>query len=552
MRARNQSPNTLLDKLTRLVHNASQCFQIGQKSSPRSMGTRRPGFTAATGHLALTTHAPACRLRHESGGGRRAKRFISSTTERDIQMASTNKQWYFAPGFLIRLFCACCLLLSSAAFAQTNATIIAHEFSPALITVGKSTEFIITLENTSTSPLSGQDIVYFVGWGNEPVITSITSSTCGSPGLTVNPGSSFELNSISLPAALSTSTPATCKIALSMQGPHAGDYELYFDDTNSSVDPGSNFYQAFSAIPTVMVDARFNPPLLNAPGTSQFEMILFNLDKSQFSGGEYSYTFPSNLTLSSAPSSSTCPSGVTANASGTTLTVNNLGLNAATDTAPYTCKIVFDVTASAMGSYLANFSTLDADSIAQASLSTSLSSPKLVVNSLPPAGKANGFASLNSRIILPGQTAFLTIHVESLAAVPNLELEYLGDSPDLQQINPISTCDQTQFTHTAPGVIQMSFTSIAGSCDITIPVTASRPGFYRSYLLPVNTQQRNYFYIGSNNYSGFTEEYLYVLSGFKPAGPAPASVPSLSNPLLLLLALLMAGFTAMRFRARMR
>ncbi|MDR2128024.1 MAG: hypothetical protein LBP52_03015 [Burkholderiaceae bacterium] len=438
------------------------------------------------------------------------------------------------PGFPIRFLCFCCLFITSAAFAQANnASVISHAFRPALINVGESTHFTITLQNQSTLPLSGQYIKYYQNT-LDPV--SITSSTCGSPVISASPYGELDLNSISLPAAPSASTPATCQIVLSVQGTHAGEYYFYFDDTSSSVALSSTLYPvvSYNVTPAVVVDAKFNPSTLSAPGTNQFEMTLFNSKKSAFQNGTYSYDFYPGLTLSSTPSSSTCPAGVTTNVSSNILTVSNLTLHAATSTSPYTCKIIFDVTTSAEDYYYAYFSTPDYDLIEGSP------GPMFTVQA-PQAGQANGSASLESSVILPGQTAFLTIRVDSPTAVSNRVLEY-EFTPGLQQSgNPESTCPNMTFTHTAPTnstleQLRVEFTSTAGSCDITIPVTANQPGIY---------------YIDTTYNTPYWSAYvsaphrLLVLSGF-----SQTAIPSLSNPLLLLLALLLSGLAAMHFRVR--
>jgi uncharacterized repeat protein (TIGR01451 family) len=384
---------------------------------------------------------------------------------------------------------------------DTNAVTVAHcaavppvpptlskAFNPATINAGDSSTLTITLSNADTSNATGAAFTDTLPLGVLISTPSITSNSCGGT-LTATAGAgTFSLSNGVIPAITGT-TAGTCTVVVNVTAASAG---IYLNTLPAGALQTSNGPNAAPASATLAVNSSvtltksFNPAIINAGGVSTLTITLGNTNGSDATlTAPLTDSLPSGMVIATLPvASTTCGGGLVANANATTVTLQAGNGNAIP--ANSTCTVTVNVTAAAGASYL---NTLPIRALITDKGSNAVpASAALVVNAAPPAptlSKAFVPATINA-----GGTSTLTITlINSSTSIAVLTAPFTDNLPSGVVVAATPSASTTCGTLVPPssgdtavtlstGAIPAGSGTTAGSCTVTVDVTATAAGVY--------------------------------------------------------------------------
>ncbi|UZR29791.1 IPTL-CTERM sorting domain-containing protein [Methylococcus mesophilus] len=389
--------------------------------------------------------------------------------------------------------------VANCAVTPPIAPTLSKSFTPATINAGGVSTLTITLSNADgsvadlTAPLTDT-----LAGGMVVAATPNASTTCPGSGAVAATAGGTTVTlpaSRSIPAASGT-TAGTCTVTVDVTAPPG----VHLNTLPANALQTSNGNNGAAATATLSVNAAvtlskaFSPATINAGGVSTLTITLGNANGSVANlTASLTDTLTGGVVVAPAPNASTtCPGSgaVAASAGGTTVTLpasRSIPANG-------TCTVTVDVTAPAGASYV---NTLAIGALATDNGSNTVpANATLVVNATPPApslGKgflpasisAGGISTLTITLINPSTSiatlsAALTDNLPSgvvVAPTPNASTTCIGGT----LVGPPVSGD-TSVTLAAGAKIPAAIGATAGTCTVTVDVTASAGGSYVNTL----------------------------------------------------------------------
>jgi uncharacterized repeat protein (TIGR01451 family) len=379
-------------------------------------------------------------------------------------------------------------------------------FSPATINTGGISTLTITLSNPNswctnlTAPLTDT-----LPMGVVIAAVPNASTTCGGGVTATAGGSTVTLTGGSIPAG----APGTCTVTVNVTAALGGNYLNTLPAGALQTTNGNNAAPASATLTVVppsgppLLGKAFNLATINAGGVSTLTITLINPNAGAATlTAPLTDTLPAGVVIAPAPNeANTCGGVVTATAGGSTVTLTG---GAIPGGSPGTCTVTVNVTAALGGSYLniipANaLQTNNGFNAAPASATLTVVPPPPPVP--PTLSKAFSPATINA-----GGFSTLTITLSNPnTTVANLTAPFIDTLPSGVLIaavpNASTTCPGSGAVAAAAGGSTVTLPVgrsipagngiIAGTCTVTVNVTAAAPGSYVNTLLPNVLQTSN-------------------------------------------------------------
>ncbi len=417
--------------------------------------------------------------------------------------------------------------------------------TPSLLTIGDSSDLVLTLTNRATTPQLAQAFRFGV---NDPDFMptqplSISSTCSNTPNVVLNTDI-LEFTQLNLPAAPSTTVPSTCTVRVKF-GPATikGYFNTYFYDSLSGIVFEGNTPEV-QVISNISASPRFIPNFTSTPQTVRFEVTVLNNTPLEVSNGNFTYDFaPYGLSLAVPDNlTSTCGGTTSVTTTTNTLSVSNLTLPANQST-PALCTIGVDVAVPNMGWFSVAFNSPD-DSVTQTQ-SAELYAENNIFD------YAVGANSLTNSVVATGQNAMHTIQLfsRSPTAITNLSLRIDAYTagltlPTAAQI--ASNCPAGMVFNIQPTYIEISNITLNPAplgeeytCTISMPFSASQPGIYQTYTNAISGP----WYTMLN-----ASQQLRVMPNFFASVTGVENIPAMPWAALTFLSILLAGLTQYRKR----
>lgn len=397
---------------------------------------------------------------------------------------------------------------------------LSKTFNPNTMYVGQTSRLQITLRNndTATSLTNAaytdtlpDSVIVATPSATAPVIPAPTMTGCGSATITAAPGT----RPISLAGATiapSSSCVLTLYVTSTMQGAYTNSIPSGSVTTTQGVTNGSAANAPLN-VQAVALAKVFSPGTIANNGTSTLTITLYNPTNTPYTSVGLADALPTspdaNLKFVDGTSSTTCTTGgsetVVITHGPEVVTLTNGTVPAGTPSAPGTCRITVNVTATANTS-----STTYANSIPAGSLTTSIpgfsnvlpATASITVSGTGiPIGTGNSQKTFNPTSIMEGQNSRLRIVIRAPAdtALTNFSItDSLPAGVTISNSTAYSTsgCGTPTFAPVT-GATSFSLTNgtiaIGATCTIDVYVTSSTLGVVTNSITPAqinNTENR--------------------------------------------------------------
>ena len=376
--------------------------------------------------------------------------------------------------------------------AMLPALTVAKTFTPASIGTNDTTQLKIRLTNPSASAVTGAAFTdsYPSGLVNTAAPGAVISGAgCSGTVTAAANGNSLVLSAGNVPAN------GSCDITVSVSSAAAGTY------VNSS-GPVSAANAATSAsvngtlvvLGHITAAKAFMPTSVSTNAASVLKITLSNPNAVALTGVAFNDAYPSGLVNTATPAGAI--SGV--GCSGTVTAANNgtaLVLSGGTVPANGSCEITANVTSAVAGSYA---NTSGAISTANAGAGAAAGATLTVTAIEPPPAPQASKVFMPSSIGVNGTTQLKitlvnvnTFALTSVAFTDTYPASMFNTAAPSAAISGTAGCTGT-LTATAGGTtLALSGGNLPalGSCDFTVNVTATTPGFYVNSTGPVATAE---------------------------------------------------------------
>ncbi len=398
---------------------------------------------------------------------------------------------------------------------------LSKTFNPNTMYVGQTSRLQITLRNNDTATsLTNADytdtlplgVIIATPSATAPIIPAPTLTGCGSATLTADPGT----RPVSLTGATispSSSCVVTLYVISTTQGAYTNSIPSGAVTTTQGVTNGSAANAPLN-VQAVALAKAFSPGTIANNGTSILTITLFNPTNTPYTSVGLADALPTspdaNLKYINGTASTTCTSSggvqtVVITHSPEVVTLANGTVPAGTPSAPGTCTITVNVTATANTS-----STTYANSIPAGSLTTSIpgfsnvlaATANITVSGTGiPIGTGNSLKSFSPTSIMEGQNSRLRIVIRAPAdtALTNFSIsDSLPAGVTISNSTAYSTsgCGTPTFAPVT-GATSFSLTNgtiaIGATCTIDVYVTSSTLGTVTNTITPEqinNTENR--------------------------------------------------------------
>ncbi len=379
--------------------------------------------------------------------------------------------------------------------------VLTQDFYPAAILPGGVTTLTLTLANPddSAATLSASLV------DNLPsgvVIASIPNAgtTCSGGSLTADAGAgSLTLSGATIPARVG-STSGSCTVTADVTAASAGSYVNNLAAGALQTSAGDNAVATNTTLTVIPAVAQLPPSLsqifaqdtILAGDTTTLTLSLSNPNRDTANlSADLVDDLPTGLVIAATPSAgTTCGGSLTADAGSSSLTLSGGAIPAGSGSTPGACTVSVDVTAASTGSYLNEL----ADGVLQTSFgnNTGTTSASLAVISLTDTAPvlSQGFAA--DTIAIDG-TSTLTLTLSNPAIDPVANVSLADTLPTGLVIanpsNAATTCTGTLAADSGTASISLTGAAIpaqsggvAGSCTVTVDVTAGASSYYENAL----------------------------------------------------------------------
>lgn len=363
-------------------------------------------------------------------------------------------------------------------------------FTPASIGINGTTQLKITLQNPNATAVTGAaftDTYPFALFNTAAPGAVISGTGCTGTVTAAANGNSLALSAGNVPAS------SSCDITVSVTSAAANTYVNSTGAvTTTNAGTSTSVNGALVVLGRITALKAFTPTSVEAGSASVLKITLSNPNAVALTGVAFNDAYPSGLVNTATPAGAIsgvgCSGTVTAANNGTALT-----LSGGTVPANGSCEITANVTSAAAGSYANTsgaISTANAGAGAAAGATLTVSAiepppaPQVSKVFTPSSIGVNGTTQLKITLVNVN-----TFALTSVAFTDTYPASMFNTAAPGAAISGSAGCTGT-LTATAGGTtLALSGGNLPalGSCDFTVNVTATTPGFYVNNTGPVAT-----------------------------------------------------------------
>ena len=384
-----------------------------------------------------------------------------------------------------------------------NPPSINKSFSPNTILVGQTSQLRVRIRNNDLgTQLTQASITDNLPTGvvlDDPVSASLTNCG-GSATVTASPGgSSVTLNNAVI------QPNATCSIQVNVTSSASGIYANTIPadalQTGQGVTNGSPA-SANLNVQDIGLGKSFNPPVIQAGGTTTLTITLRNPTNSSYTGVQLSDTLPGNvLTIVPGSAETTCGGSVSITPP-RTVALTNGRVPPGTPSTPGTCTITVQITTPADASGASYTNTIPVGALTTDQGLTNGLSASSRVRVYQAGGGISASKSFSPSSIAPGENSRLRINIP---APPDTDLtnfsivDHLPPDVTVSNSSPASqnNCGSSAEITAVTGATSVTLTNgtirAGTTCQINVYVTSSTAGVHTNVIQPsdiTNNQNR--------------------------------------------------------------
>ncbi|MDQ3011915.1 MAG: ice-binding family protein, partial [Acidobacteriota bacterium] len=388
-----------------------------------------------------------------------------------------------------------------------TAPVLGKAFNPATINAGGVSQLTITLSNPNVTPATlTAPLIDTLPAGVVIAPVPNAANTCGGVATATAGGSTVTLTGGAIPGGV----PGTCTVTVNVTAALGGSYINTIPAGALQTSNGNNPAPAIATLTVIppgpaapLLSKAFNPATINAGGVSTLTITLSNPNAGAATlSMPLTDTLPPGVLIAPAPNASTtCGGGVVTANAGTNMVTLAMGA-IIPGGAPGTCTVVVNVTAALAGNYINTIAAGALQTNNGNNASPAIATLTVIAIPLIPPTLSKAF---NPATINTGGVSQLTITLSNPnTTVANLTAPLTDTLPNGVLIaavpNAVTTClGSGAVTATAGGsTVTLPVTRsipagngiIAGTCTVTVNVTAALPGSYLN-ILPIGALQTN-------------------------------------------------------------
>lgn len=398
---------------------------------------------------------------------------------------------------------------------------LSKSFNPNTLYIGQNSQLAITIRNNDLNhSLTNVSLTDNLPANVVIANSTVTSSNCGSPSVTVAPAdSSVTINNATI------LKDSACVVRVNVTSSVAG---VYLNTIPARAITSQQFVTNASAasapinFQSIGATKAFSPGNFEVGGTSTMTITLRNPTDSPYTGVSFTDTLPQGLTIYGTPADSQCGGTVSFNSG--SISLENGTIPAGTYTTPGTCTITAQVTSSISASFT---NSIPAGGITtnQGAANVSAVTANITVYS-DGAGITNPSKSFSPSTIAVGGVSTLTINVRAPADTSLTNFSLTDALPIGVQVAAVpnksqnSNCQGGTFNPTA-GATLLSYsggTIPAGQqCTLKVDVTSSSTGVHTNRISAANISNNEGRNISSSFSANLTVSGLSVSKAFYPS-----------------------------------
>jgi len=380
---------------------------------------------------------------------------------------------------------------------------ISKGFNPSNVQAGDITTLTITLENPTSTALTGASLSDTLPGSTLTVVTGSAATTCGAGTATAVSPRTVTLTNGTIPAG-STTNPGTCTITVQVSTPPTASAAAYVNTIPAgslTTDQGvTNVISAearvtiYTAGTGVQAEKSFNPSTIDIGGNSRLRINMRAPGDTSLTNFSLTDTLPADVVISNsqAPTTTNCGADavVTAVTGESVITLTNGTIEAGVQ-----CQVNVWVTSDVEGDHI------------------NIISPSDITNDQNRVPSGDRTATLTvlplsdlsaSKVFTPGSVAplavsTLSISLENTNASPLVSVSVVDDLPAGLTVAPVpnatTTCaggtvtavPGTQTIQMSGGTIPAQVGTVPGLCTINVDVQGgSTPGTYNNIIPAAN------------------------------------------------------------------